>query len=320
LEFAKQIASKLGIDQIVIHLPRASGQDALDILGIKCGTNYLGVSFAIPLINKMKEAYGKKITMVMGDGGDRILRDTTPVKRISSLDGLTEYTLKNNSILSPRIIASITRGDERELISRLRDRLASFEEKKMDLKYVHYIFYERCRKWHFQGEDRNRAIVRHVAPFYASPLFEYSMSLPDRFKKNFRLYREVLTRLSPTVADIPNSEWNFPITSKKLGIYSLARSLYFHLPERLKSIAQRRHHYPKKASVYPADSSTRKCFDSQLKNCPAIGEYLSMDGIRKNLEVMEKMGFDHLFTLVSLMEMVQSGSSSIEQYRESKLI
>ncbi|UCG50527.1 MAG: hypothetical protein JSW58_09975 [Candidatus Latescibacterota bacterium] len=320
VEFARQIARTLGIDQIVFHLSRASGRDVLDILGIKCGTNSLGVCFVVSLFDKIKAAYGKKITMVMGDGGDRILRDTTPGRRISSLDELTEYTHKNNSMLSPGVVASITGMDERELVSRLRNRLASFEEKEMVSRYLHFIFYDRCRKWHFTGEDRNRAFARHVAPFYASPLFEYSMSLPDRFKKNFRLYREVLTRLSRTVADIPNSEWNFPITSKKLGIYSLARSLYFHLPERLKSIVQRRHHYTKKITVYPADSSTRKCLDSQLKNCPAIGEYLSVDGIRKNLEGMDKMGFDHLFTLVSLMEMVQSGSSSIEQYLESELM
>ena len=320
VEFARQIASTLGIDQKIVYLPRASGQDALDLLGIKCGTNYLGLSFSIPMIDRIKAAYGKKITLFTGDGGDRVLRDTTPVRRVSSLDELTKYTLTYNSILRPEVVASITGTDERKLVSDLGDRLASYEEKDMKMKYLHFIFYERCTKWHFPGEDRNRAFVRHVTPFYASPVFEYSMRLPDRFKKDFKLYREILTRLSPAVANIPNPEWNFPITSKKLGIYSLARNLYFHLPDRLKRIIQRRHCYTKKASVYPADSPTRKCLDSQLRNCPAIQQYLSIDGIGKNIENMGRMGFDHFFTLISLMEMVHCGSSSIDEYRESELI
>jgi asparagine synthase (glutamine-hydrolysing) len=317
---AGQIAKALGIDQKTIHLSRASGKDVLDLLIIKCGMNYLGVSFSIPMIRRIMKTYGMKITLFTGDGGDKVLRDTTPAKRVSSFEELIEYTLTYNGIMRLEVMASITGADERELVSRLRDRLARYEEKEMKMKYLHFIFNERCPKWHFQGEDRNRAFVRHVAPFYASRLFEYSMRLPDHFKKNFRLYREVLTRLSPTVAAIPNPEWNLPITSRKLGIYNLARDLYFHMPDRLKTIIQRRHRYTKKASVYSADSPVMKCLDSQLQNCPAIQQYLSVDGIRRNIENLDKMGFDHLFTLTSLIEMVHCGSSSINKYLETELI
>ena len=320
VKFAGQIARTLGIDQKIINLPRASGQNALDLLGIKCGMNYLGVSFSIPMIDRIMATHGKKITLFTGDGGDRVLRDTTPARRVSSLEALIEYTLTYNSIMHSGVVASITGTDEHKLVSNLRDRLASYEEKDMRMKYLHFIFYERCPKWHFQGEDRNRAFVRHVTPFYASQVFEYSMRLPDRFKKDFKLYREILTRLSQTVAEIPNPEWNFPITSRKLGMYSLARDLYFHLPDKLKTIIQHRHCYTKKTSVYATDSAIMKCLDSQLRNCPAIQEYLSADEIRKNIEKMDKMGFDHFFTLTSLIEMVHCGSSSIDEYLDTELI
>lgn len=319
-EYAKQIASALGINHNIFHLPRASGRDALDLLDLKCGMNYLGVSFSLPMIKGIMEKHGEKITLFTGDGGDRILRDTTPARHISSHEDLIKYIVKCNSIMRLDVVASLTGTDESEILLRLSDHVRSYEETDLRMKYLHFIFYERCPKWHFQGEDRNREYVRHVTPFYSSRLIEYSFGLPDRLKKNFRLYREILRKLSPTVAEIPNPEWNFPITSRKLAAYNLARELYFYLPDRIKSVIQRRHRYTKKASVYSTESPVMICLDSQLRNCSAIRDYLSADEIHRNVNRLDKMGFDHLITLTSLIELLHNGSSSIDKFSDTDFL
>jgi asparagine synthase (glutamine-hydrolysing) len=320
IEYAKQIAQTLGIEQELVRLERAKGRDVLELLRIKGGMNYLGVSFAIPLIRRIREIHGDSITLFTGDGGDRVFRDTRPVGSIRNLHSLASYIIAHNQMIPLDVVSAITGTDRRKLIAGLEERLSGYPERDMKMKYLHFVFYERCPNWHFQGEDRNRSYVRPVTPFYSTPLFDYSMRLPDQYKADFRLYREILVRLSPQIAAINNSEWRFPITSKKLGLYSYGRRMYFTMPTKIRRIVQLRHWYRKKLNIYDDDSNIMKCFTAQLQKCEAISDYLSVTATEKNLQRIYKMGFDHLFTLTSLIEQVHGGAGALAEYLESDIM
>jgi len=320
IKYAIQIAESLKIKQELIRLERAKGEDVLELIKIKCGTNYLGVSFSIPLIKKIKEVFGERITLFTGDGGDRVLRDTTPARLLKNIKALAKYIIDYNHMVPPHIVSKITNIDENSLFSSLENHLTTYPENSMNGKYLHFIFYERCPKWHFQGEDRNRFYTRHVTPFYSINLFKYCMKIPNEYKKGFKLYREVLTKLSPSVAAINNSEWGFAITSRKLPLYCLLRKFYFLMSPKIREIIQKRQIYKKKIDIYSNETNIMQCFFKQLENCDALYNYMSKKGIVENVCYIDKMGFDHLFTLVSLVEKIKCHSSTIEDYMKSDLI
>lgn len=92
------------------------------------------------------------------------------------------------------------------------------------------------------------------------------------------------------------------------------------MPPKIRRIIQLRHWYRKKLNIYDDESNIMKCFSAQLHNCDAISEHLSVEAVERNLQRIYKMGFDHLFTLTSLIEKVQGGANSLDDYLESDIM
>jgi hypothetical protein len=145
------------------------------------------------------------------------------------------------------------------------------------------------------------------------------MNLPDRMKKNYKLYREILVKLSPEIASINNSEWQFPITSWKLPFYGLARRIYFSLPDPIRKFVEYRLRWSRLRGAYSPDSPVRQCLGKQIES-GSLDQYLNPDKIREHIDSMEKMGFDHMFTLTSLIEKESTGISSIAGYADREMI
>jgi len=319
VEYAEKIAEALNAEWQLFRLHRARGEKLLELLERLNGLNYLGVGHILELLDRIGSRYGDDFTLFTGDGGDRVIRDTRPVGTVKSMDALLEYILKFNTMLPLEVVSEITGRQISEIRERLMQMLGGYEERDYKMKYLQFIFSERCPGWHFQGEERSRFYTRAMTPFYGSEVFRYSMNLPDRIKKNYKLYREIIINLSPEVAAINNSEWQFPITSWKLPLYGLARRVYFGLPDPLRKIVEYRLRWSRVRGAYTSESPVRKCLARQM-NGGALSGYLNVDKIRDNLGRMEKMGFDHLFTLTSLMEKELTGTSSIGEYRDAAMI
>jgi asparagine synthase (glutamine-hydrolysing) len=320
IKYAGEIARELEVEWQLYTLKRATGRDCLELLERLSGTNYLGISYSVPLIKEMIRNQGADFTLFTGDGGDRILRDTRPVGNIRSTEELAAYIIDNNRMIDIDIVSEITEMGKEEFISRLAEILDGYTEQDQHMKYLRFIFTERCPGWHFQGEERNRSYVRVVAPFYSIKLFRYSMSLPDDLKKNFKLYSKVMKRISPRLASINNAEWNFPVTSWKLPIYSLLRRIYFTLPGKLKKMVELRRRRGRMMSAYGEKSNFMTCLKEQLQNCSGISDYLSLGGIESNIGSIDKLGLDHLFTLVSVIEKHYNGTSSLNNYNDIDLL
>lgn len=320
VQTAELVAKTLGSEWRLFQMEPAKGADVLELLRAKDGLNFLGMSFSMPLFRKIREAYGRRITLFTGDGGDKILRDIRPVTRIGTIDGLIKYVLATNQLMPLDLVAETTQVPKRDIIDGLRRHFLSYDEQEMRLKYVHFIICDRCMKWHFQGEDRNRFVFWPVTPMYSIQFFANAMSSPFEFKSRYNLFREMLVLFSRETADIVNTKWNLPITSDKLRYYWMMREVFLRLPVPARKFIRAHHWYRRRISVYPMASDIMKCFIGQSEHCGAISEYLSIDAIRRNLHRVDKMTFDHLFTLTSTIEDFTESRSTIEDYLDRELI
>jgi len=95
--------------------------------------------------------------------------------------------------------------------------LQSYPEQTLQHRAVHFVVYERGRKWLFEGEDRNRYFLWQCTPFYDADFLEYGMAVPDELKARARLYRAFQFRLNPLITRIPHSDYKIPIGSVAYG-------------------------------------------------------------------------------------------------------
>lgn len=314
LRVAERVAGTLGCGWKHFQVGPARGEDALDLLRMKDGQNFLGMSFSLPLFRMIRGSFGERITLFTGDGGDKVIRDIRPAVPIADMDALVKHVVAANQLMPLDLAASVARVRSGEILGGIRRRLESYDERDMRMKYVHFLIRERCMKWLFHGEDRNRSAFWHVAPIYSIRFFKRAMECPFELKSRYRLYREMLVLFSREAADIINTEWNLPVTSARLRFYWAAREIYLRLPAPLRRFVRARYRYHRNVDCHPEDGAVMRCFLEQTGKCPAITDFLSLDAIRRDPGRAGRMGFDHLFTLTSTIEDFTGPGSSIEGY------
>jgi asparagine synthase (glutamine-hydrolysing) len=116
--------------------------------------------------------------------------------------------------------------------------LQSFPEQSLEIKYIHFMIYESAFKSVFEGEDRKRFYFWTVTPFYATDFFIKSMSIPEKYKKNYKFYKDFLIKMDKRVADIENAAWGFPISSFKLNLFLYSKNVAKMLPFQIKKYIQ----------------------------------------------------------------------------------
>lgn len=332
VKIAEQLAHIFNIEFKIFHLGPPKGKDILKLLKIKNGLNSLRFSFILPFFSRIKETYGNNIIYFTGDGGDKVLPDLRPLFKLKDLDALIEYIMSLNAILSLDDVATLTKIDKQEIISELRNHLATYPEKDLHSKYIHFLIYERGIKWLFEGEDRNRFYFWSVTPFYSIKFFNCAMNFPDDIKKNHRLYREFLLELSPQAAIIDNAKWKLPITSDRFKLLSFFKidmtNIYVRFPSkvqrffrskfekdfnlRAKSIAKSK--FEKDVKLYENNLSIMNCMLEQIENCTYIKKHISINDIRRIIK--NKGNIDNIFTITSVIEEFESEESTIKKYYE----
>jgi len=312
---AEKLPEVLSIDWKLFPVGHPTGREVLELLKIKNGLNYLGMSFILPFFRRIKKTYGSKIIFFTGDGGDKVLPYFKPAVRLKNLDKLTDFIMAKEHVFSLRDVGDLLNIDRDEIVSELRKHLESYPEKDLSQKYVHFLILERAFKWLFEGEDRNRFYFWSVAPFYSLKFFNYAMNCPDRMKKNHALYRELLLKLSPQAAAVDVVKWKRPITSYKTKLFLfLKENVNPLLISRLKRIVTRE--LRKVRSPDKLKGDIFKCFWEQIENCPTISRYLSIQKIR-DLQDMSRMEFNNLFTIASVIEDFECRGNTIEKYSDS---
>ena len=309
---AKILAKALGIEWSLIKVGVPSGTDILALLRLKNGMNPLGMVSRLSFLDKVRTTHGSGITFFTGDGGDKLFQDLGPARKLKTLDDLVYYTITANEIFELQHVANMTGTSADDIIDDLRNHVSGYSELNLAEKYVHFLIFERAFKWLFEGEDRNRCYFWSVAPFYSIPLFKYAMECPDTQKKYFRLYRSFLMTLSPLAASIDNANWGIPISSNRsiiqLIFKTAARRILPRLRQRLRTSQQ---------TAIP--SLYEECLNRQLRDCPAIKEYLPYLTVQDVREARSQSRMSILLSLTSTIEDLRYGRSSLWGYQASIL-
>lgn len=308
-DIAQRIARVLGIDWRLFKLQAPSGRDAYRLLGMKNGLNYLSMSFILQFFDILRNTYGPGMNYITGDGGDKVLIDLRPRASLRNLSDLVQYIATRHQIFSLEDVSRMTGVPERDIIRSISEHIDSYPERDFDNKLVHFVIFERGRRWLFEGEDRNRNFFWHLAPFYSIQFFQYAMNCPDEQKADHKLYKEFLVKLSPEVAAINNMHWGFPITSKMYKWFVFKRFLIDLVSTQFKKRLRRQ---------MPQNGVPRErykeCVGKQVASCDVINEYLESFELMRQLEICTKREAQTLLTVTSTLELVSSGRSSIKDY------
>ena len=304
-QIAKKLANLFGIDWKLFHLDSPTRDDALELLKIKNGLISLGMSYIVPYFKSVKAHYGNNMQYFTGDGGI-ILKYHSPELKISNSNELVNYIIDKHQIFSIAEVSSMTHIERSQILSEIENCVMAYPEKEWENRYMHFLHFDRCFKWQFEGEDKNRCYFWSLTPFYSIPFFNYVMNCPETTKKRFKLYREFLLRLSPEAMAIDNANWQFPITSK--GGLFLYEMVYPRLPFRFKGLI--RNALKKQDRTARVAEKRRLDLEEQIKRCSYISNYLSIAEL-KNLENINQGKFDNLNTITSMIEEFECTISTI---------
>lgn len=205
---ANEIAEHLqmGLRHTIIDLSQSC--DGLEELWtIKRGQNFLAMGYIIPFL----KLYGEKeLTQITGDGGDKTLENTYPLRTLNSEDDLLRYIFKKHRVLPSSSVEKITGVAEHELRSYVLSTLEKDPELSFDQKYAVFILKERAMNWLFEGEDRNRYYAWTCTPFYAPDAFMVAFRIDPKQKEYGKLFSDLLSQLPGETQHILNPNWGLP--------------------------------------------------------------------------------------------------------------
>ena len=290
VDVAKQLANVLAVKWQLFSLSHPDEYTLTTLLNLKQGLNFLGMSFIIPFLQQLQDDWGSEAIYWTGDGGDKTLVDLSPKARITNEYQLMTYLLRKNGVCSLTQAAGIAGISEQDLIGSLYERLQDYPERSRENRYTHFLMFERAFKWLFEGEDRNRNWFWSNAPFYGLDFFKYAMSCQDSDK--FFLYKGLLQKLSPAIANVNNANWNTPITSSKARLRFFMKLLFAKLSPK-QQIWLQNTLKPQKVMQSMPNLTLLK---TQQQNCPALKSYVNID----DPALVQGLDKDNVWSLLTL--------------------
>jgi asparagine synthase (glutamine-hydrolysing) len=312
-KYAEEISKALKFDWKLFSIDPPNGVDVLRLLRMKNGSNYLAMSFIIPFFSKMQELYGTSITYWTGDGGDKVIPDLRPLRKLAHLTDFVHYMLADAGIFSLVQTMNLTLLKKDDIIQELESRILSYPEIEWSQKYVHFLICERAFKFIFEGEDRNRCYFWNATPFYSHELFKFAMTIPDEQKSNYRLYQHFLDELNVCISNIDDPDHKLPRFSKGIGVKSLRKKIISKIPLGVRKTIK---YYQSRVP----ESKFSEIILNQINGCEAIDQYLSIDVIRRSLRDLPMIEVKTLITLTSVIETLENGESSLVRYAETPIV
>jgi asparagine synthase (glutamine-hydrolysing) len=312
---AGEVARALDLPWQRLDVPAPAGSDALELLQLKAGLNPLGMAFTVPFLRELAERFGPATVLATGDGGDKALPDLRPAVPLPTLDDLVAYVVGRAPLFPLAVVGALTGVSAADVVEDVRTRLASYPEARMSDRWIHFLVHERAMKWLFEGEDRNRAWVWSVAPFWALPFFTLAMRAPDGEKAHYELYLRFLARLSPAAARVRNANWGMPAVSLAARAYLRGAAAFQRLPAAVRAAARRFRPDP---PPHPPPGAVR-CLDAQLDSCAAIGAYLDVERTRAAARRATRAQLLQLLTLTSAIEAATERASTLARYADLPL-
>jgi asparagine synthase (glutamine-hydrolysing) len=306
---AARVAARLGLPWELHTVTPPTGADVEQLLALKAGANYLGMSRVLPYLTALRRRHGPDAVLFTGDLGDRLLGDRTPAARPRDVGELAEYLLRRETIIAPDVVTAITGRPRAALVDAVVARLESYPERSLAQKHVHFLFAERAYRWVYEGEDRNRAFVWSTTPFYAPAVFDTAVRVPDRDKRDDRLRTRVLALVAPEVADLANASTDaapgaaaavWRRRAVRLGTRLAFRTIPGDAERRLRQ-------WLKPSHGYDGGSAVLRCIRAQLHAAGPVSDYLRTDAVERLLDdaaAYRPEQFSVVLTMTSLLDSV----------------
>lgn len=327
-ETAEQLTKVLNIKWKVEELPRALGRKNLDILTLKNGFADFTNVHALSYFTSVRNEFGTDIVMLSGNGGDKVMPDLRPYKKVKSIDDLVDFIIAKNCAFSLRAVAALTGGSEEKIKRRLRDHILSYPEKSLRQKYVHFLIYERLFGRFLEGEDRKRAFFWSSSPFLSIPFFCYAMNCPDSQKTNRYLYAKFLSMLSPDALNVGYAiQYGTNVDSTIRISIAKDKSLFWQVIRRINKLPNPVRFIYKKMKGPQAEEKPKvrhsvfrvlsNCLKEQIDGCPSLTQVFSdgaLNDVLAKLDEYDTRSLDRLFVVISAIEYLSNGQSTIEKY------
>jgi asparagine synthase (glutamine-hydrolysing) len=322
---AERVAARLGLAWELHPAAPPTGADVEQLLALKAGTNYLGMSRVLPYLSALRRRHGADAVLVTGDLGDRLLGDRTPAVRPRDVRELAEYLIRREAILAPEVVADITGAPRASLVDAVIARLDSYPERSLAQKHVHFLFAERAYRWVYEGEDRNRAFLWCTTPFYAPAVFDVAVRVPVRDKRDDRLRTRVLALVAPEVANLANASTGASpgatgTTWRHRAVRAATGLAFRTLPE---AAERRLRQWRAPSHGHDGSSAVLRCIRAQLHAAGPVSDYLRPEAVERLLDdaaAYRPEQFSVVLTMTSLLDRVGGRRPVLGAYRDVAMI
>lgn len=301
LRIAEQIAETTGIDWEPYRLDSDRTSDMAKLLELKEGLNPVTMGFILEFFDRLREAYGHRMTYLTGDGGDKTLPDIAPAVDVRSEEELVSYILSADSVFSLSEVSDLTGLDPDAITDELVRVVSGYPESDWRDKYVHFQVAERGRNWLFEGEDRNRCVFWSTSPFYSVEFFRYAMNVPHEQKSRYRLYRQFFETIWPSGAAFDHADFGASLDSPLYAVMQYGLELLDGYP-RIKTLVRDLH---RSTGGAQSDETHRAVLERQLATCEPVRDLLSaemLDRIATDRRSCSTKQLNNLLTLTAAID------------------
>jgi asparagine synthase (glutamine-hydrolysing) len=235
---AKQVADALGAPWKPYTLGEATWDASELLVHLRDGQNYIGVAYMLDFLSRLRQDFGDACYLT-GDGGDKTLYELTYPPLARSLDQLLNLVV-SNAIWPVGTIALLLGMSPGEILESIRAQFCAYPERSPAGRQARFGHAEHARHWLFEGEDRNRAFLWSMTPFYAQSFYGRALAVPASRKRRFSYYADFMRALNPLVANIPNANWGASVGSPKALARGTLQAAAVRMPQPIKNTIRRR--------------------------------------------------------------------------------
>ena len=323
IDIAGQLARAVGTEWYHIQVAEVTGEDLLYHLDMTAGADPFDIGHIQPFLRDVRSQMDSPVFAYTGDGGDKILPDISPSVNLKSHTDLVDYILNSESKFDASYVEKVCGVTEDDIRSSIKDRVKKYPESSLEKKYSHFKIFDRGFGWLFEATDTNRNHFWTTSPYYSLDVFDYAMNCPDTQKRRYRLHTAFLEHLSPTLASIPNANFEFGISpDSKLHEVRPAVNDFLNRNQLLSEFVK-----PILRSILQSDSEgptqsqnqmVMNCIHKQIQsNNSVIDISDNHDAIAELQNTYSRGEIYHLFTLTSLLDYHEDGAV-LEQYSSAK--
>jgi asparagine synthase (glutamine-hydrolysing) len=236
---AQQIAAQLRVAWKLYELQQPTWEDAERLTRLRDGLNYVGVSHMLEYLTRVRGDVGLTACMVTGDGGDKALGEIRYPPLTKSLDDFVS-ALMRGSLWPLTSVAEFVGLPAAEIRECVREHVASYPERSPRARSARFAHTEHAWRWLFEGEDRNRAFLWSMTPFYTQSFLARALAVSPKDKRDNALYERFIRALDPEIARIPNANWGAPVGSLRARLRNVLYNAAVKLPRPLRSALRRR--------------------------------------------------------------------------------